>query len=123
MQDLRELIQSKFNEIIDLESGPPIPDSVVEEGKTYFGYELFEDFLDSDMDSNYVMQVSIIGRIVRKNSTSENTLEIIDKALEELKKKLKELKIRYSYKDITMDNNIRKILVTGNVKYNELLKK
>lgn len=123
MQDLRELIQSKFNEISVLESGPPIPDSVVEEGKTYFGYELSEDFLDSDMDSNYVMQVSIIGRVVRKNSTSENTLEIIDKALEELKKKLKELKIRYSYKDITMDNNIRKILVTANVKYNELLKK
>ena len=85
MQDLRELIQSKFNEISVLESGPPIPDSVVEEGKTYFGYELSEDFLDSDMDSNYVMQVSI--------------------------------------KDVTMDNNIRKILVTGNVKYNELLKK
>ena len=123
MQDLRELIQSKFNEIIDLESGPPIPDSVVEEGKTYFGYELSEDFLYSDMDSNYVMQVNIIGRIVRKNNISENTLEIIDKTLEELKKKLKELKIRYSYKDVTMDNNIRKILVTGNVKYNELLKR
>lgn len=123
MKEIRELIQSKLEEINNLESGVPIPDDIVEDGKTYFGYELQEDNVGSDLENNYTMQVSIIGRIVRKNDVTENTLEIIDEALKEIKKKLKELNFKYSYKDITLDNGIRKIQVSGSAKYNEINKK
>ena len=122
MNDIRTYIQSKFDEIEGIDSGVPIPDSIVEEGKTYFGYELQEDFNSSDTDNNYVMQVSIIGRIVRKEDSTENTLQIVDEALKKIKEKLKEMNFKYSYKDITLDE-FRKIQVTGNVFYNELNKK
>ena len=46
MKEMRELIQSKFGLIQDVECGPPIPDSIVEEGTTYFGYELQENCLN-----------------------------------------------------------------------------
>lgn len=120
MTGLRELVQSKFNEIDDLESGVPVPDDIVEIGKTYFGYELQEDYIGSDMNKNYTMQVNITGRIVRKNDPTENTLKIVDRALSNIKVKLKDLNFKYSYQDITLENGIRKILVTGNVKYNEI---
>ena len=123
MKEVRELFQSKFNDISTIESGPPIPDSIIEEGTTYFGYELQESFLNSDTDSNYAMQISIIGTLVRKDIATENTLEIIDEALESLKEKLKELHIRYSYKDISIDNGIRKMQVSGECRYSELIKK
>lgn len=120
MKELREVIQSKLDEIDNLDCGAPIPDDLVEASKTYFGYELQEDNIGSDLDKNYTMQVTIIGRIVRKNNASENTLEKIDIALSNIKMKLKELNFKYSYKDITLENGIRKILVTANGKYNEL---
>lgn len=123
MNGIRELIQSKLNEIENLECGVPIPDDIVEDGKTYFGYELQEDYLDSDFDKNYTIQVSITGRIVRKNNTTENTLKIVDEAIYNLKNQLKDLNFKYNFKDITLENNIRKILVTGNTKYNEINKK
>ncbi len=122
MNEIRTFIQSKFDEIDDVDCGVPIPDSIVEDGKTYFGYELQEDFGSSDCDKRYVMQVSIIGRIVRRDNANENTLLIIDTALEKIKEKLKEMNFKYSYKDITLDE-FRKIQVTANVSYYELNKK
>lgn len=120
---MREFIQSKFNEIESLESGSPIPDDIVEIGKTYFGYELQETYISSDMDKNYTMQINISGRLVRKEVASENTLRIIDEELSKIKSKLKELNFKYSWQDITIDNGIRKIFITGNAKYNEKNKK
>lgn len=122
MNDIRTYIQSKFNEIENVDCGVPIPDSIIEDGKTYFGYELQEDFESSDTDKNYIMRVGIIGRIVRKDDPTENTLLIVDEALNQIKAKLKEMNFKYSYKDITLDE-FRKIQVTGNVFYNELNKK
>lgn len=122
MNDIRTFIQSKLNEIVNVESGPPIPDSIVENGKTYFGYELQEDFRDSDTDSNYTMEIYLLGRIVRRENANEDTLSIIDSALNSIKTKLKEMNFKYSYKDITLDE-FRKIQVSGRVLYNELNKK
>ena len=104
MNDIRTYIQSKFNEIENVDCGVPIPDSIIEDGKTYFGYELQEDFESSDTDKNYIMRL------------------IVDEALNQIKAKLKEMNFKYSYKDITLDE-FRKIQVTGNVFYNELNKK
>lgn len=117
---MREYIQSKLNEVEELESGEPIADEVVEEHKNYFGYDLQETYVDSDFDGNYTMQVSLVGRLVRKIDETENTLEIIDNILSKLKRKLKELNFKYSYQDVTMDNGIKKIVVTAVATYNEL---
>lgn len=123
MNDLRELIQSKLSEITDIKVGPPILDSVIEDDTTYFGYELNESFVNSDMDKNYTMRVGLIGRLVRKEKPTEDTLLIVDSALSQIKTKLKELNIKYSYNDVSLGDGFRKIQVSGDVKYNELNKK
>ncbi len=122
MKEIRELVQSKLEEISNIDSGVPIPDDIIESGKTYFGYELQEDYQNSDTDSNYTMQITLIGRLVRKDDHTENTLEIMDLAIAELKSKLKELHFRYSIRDVSLDNGIRKMLVSGVVVYNEINK-
>ena len=119
MDEIRKLIQSKLTEISDVNSGVPIPDGMVEEGKTYFGYELQENYRSSDFNKRYTMQIDLTGRLVRKDNPGENTLEIMDKALEEIKDKLKELNMKYSYNDISFQDGIRKILVKAYVRYNE----
>lgn len=123
MKEIRELIQKKLSEIKNLDSGPAVPDDVIEKGKNYFGYEIYKDFIESDFDKNYTFRLSIIGRLVRKESSEENTLEIIDDCTEQLEQKLKELNIKYSIRDVSLDNGIRKKQVTGETKFNDLNKK
>ena len=122
MDELRKLIQSKLNEITDVDSGVPIPDGMVEDGQTYFGYELLENYRGSDLGKNYTMDVNLTGRLVRKEDPEENTLQVLDQALDKLKSKLKEMNFKYSYNDISFQDGIRKIFVKGTVRYNELNK-
>lgn len=120
---MREYIQNKLNEITELDSGEPIADDVVEEGKTYFGYDLQETYVNSDFDSNFTMQVNLTGRLVRKINPTENTLAIVDSVLSKLKEKFKEMNFKYNYQDVTLDNGIKKIIVTAEGIYNEMNKK
>ena len=120
MDEIRKLIQSKLNEIPDVDSGTPIPDGMVEEGKTYFGYELQETYMDGDLDKNYTMQIDLTGRLVRQDDKTVNTLQTMDLALEEIKGKLKELNFKYSYNDISFQDGIRKYLVRARARYNEI---
>ena len=120
MEQIREMIQEKLKEISDLEVGIAIPDGMVEEGTTYFGYELQEIYVGSDLGKNYTMEVSLTGRLVRRKSANENATAIVDAALENIKAKLKELNFKYTYNDINTDDNFRKILVKGTVRYNQL---
>lgn len=117
---MRETIQQKLEEIQELEVTSEIPDDMLEENKTYFSFTLQENFLNSDLNSNYTYQPSIVGYVKRKNSTTENTLDIVDKATREICLKLKELNIKSSYKDVTVLDNIRKSMITGYCKYNEI---
>ncbi len=117
---MREYIQSKLNELSNIEIGPFIPDGMIENKTTYFGYQLQEDYQSSDMDKNDHIRVSIIGFVIRKNNSSENTLQIIDTASKQIKNKLKELNFKVSLQDITLSDDIRKIKVTGYVYYNEI---
>ena len=122
MEKIRELIQAKLNEINDIDCGEAIPDGMVENGKTYFGYELMAINIASgnDLNKNYLMEVYLTGRIVRRKIPTENTTQIVDKALAEIKGKLKELNFKYTYNDINTDNNFKKVLVKANVRYNEI---
>ena len=117
---MRVYIQTKLNELSNIEIGPFIPDGMIENKTTYFGYQLQEDYQSSDMSKNDHMRVSIQGFVLRKVSTNEDTLQIIDDASKQIKNKLKELNFKVSLKDVTLNDDIRKIQVTGYVYYNEI---
>lgn len=117
---MRETIQSKLNELTTVDSGNFQPDDLIEIGTTYFGYQLNENYQESDFDKNDTRRVTILGFITRKIDSSENTLDIIDTASQDVKDKLKELNFKISLEDITLSDNIRKIKVTGYVYYNEI---
>ncbi len=120
MDNLRTLIQTQLNAIGDIDSGVPTPDDMIEDNQTYFGYTLSQDYIDGDFDRNYSMQILINGHLVRRNNEAENTLEIIDTALAELLQTLKTLNFKYNFEDVNIDSNIRKIHITGTVRYNEI---
>lgn len=120
MNELRELFQEEFDRISTVESGVPTPDSMVEEGVTYFGYELEERYQNQDLNHSNVMQVILTGRIVRRKSSSENTLAIVDEALENIKAALKNLNIDYSYRDVSQfTDGFQKIAIEGSTYYYE----
>lgn len=119
MEELRELIQSEFNKLDNVDCGVAVPDGMVESGKNYFGYELQETYISGDLDGNYLMEVSLTGRLVRRNNVEEDSLEEIYKALESLKTALKNLNFKYTYNDINLDDNFKKVLVKANTRYYE----
>lgn len=120
MNKLRDLVQAKLEEIQDLEVTSEIPDSMLEEGKSYFSYSLQKTYNRSDLDKNYTYRVDLTGYIKRLDNPEENTLEIVDKIAYEIEQKLKELNIKSSYTDITVIDGIRKKQVIGEVMYNEI---
>lgn len=117
---MREYIQAKLEEIKDIESGEIVQEDIVELGKTYFGYQVKQNYQDRDRDGNCTYRVSLIGFVIRKNIATENTLDIIEKATREIVNALKELNIKSSFEDATITNNTRKIKINGNCYYNEI---
>lgn len=120
MNKLRELLQSKFEEIQDLEVSPEIPDDVLEKGKTYLTFTLSKRYFDGDFDKNYTYRVNISGYIKRLQDDEENTLAIVDEMSNKIKEKMKELNIKSSFNDISVIDGIRKIQVVAYVSYNEI---
>lgn len=119
MNELRTQIQSALSTILDIEVGIAIPDNLVEEGITYFSYELEERHLNNDFQKSNYMQVIITGRLIRR-VTNENTTLILDNALEEIKSVLKGLNFTYSYRDVSaFTDGFKKISLEGSTKYYE----
>ncbi len=116
---MREEVQAMLEEIQDIEITSELPDEVLEEGKTYFSYSLQTDYQGSDLNKNYTYRPFIIGYVKRVENLEENTLDIVDRATQDIVNKLKELNIRTSYRDVTLDK-IRKVQVTGWGLYNEI---
>lgn len=122
MDKLRSLIQAKLEEIQDIEVSAELPDDVIEDGKTYFSYSLQRTSINSDTDRNFTYKVNLNGIIKRKNNSTENTLQIIDNAQDEIEEKLKEINIMTDFNDVSVLDSIKKTSVTGRVKYNEINK-
>ena len=91
---MRKYIQSNLKEIKTIKCGPFVPDSIIENGTTYFGYQLQSDYVQSDFDNK-----------------------------EEIIQVLKKMNFKTSYKDVSLENGIRKIQITANAKYNDKFKK
>ena len=116
MEKIRELIQQELNKL-DFDCGIPIPDGMVT--STYFGYELQEIYTSSDLNGSYKMEISLTGRLVRRNNIEEDTLKLLYEDLEKLKQVLKNLNFKYSYNDINFDDNYKKVFVKANAFYYE----
>ena len=117
---LRQFMLSKLDEITDIELGTEAPDDMLEENKVYFSYLLQNNYIDGDFDKNGTYNVAIIGYLKLKASIDIDSLRVIDNAQETLKNKLKELNFKMSFNDVSIIDNIRKIQVTANAKYNEI---
>jgi len=122
MDELRSLIQTRLEEIQDLEVSSEVPDDIIETDKTYFSYTLQKNYQGSDLNKNFTYEIFLEGFIKRKETTEENTLQIVDNAQDEIEEKLKELNIKTSFRDVSVLDNIRKIRVFGTVRYNEINK-
>lgn len=117
---MREIIQSKLEELQDIEVGRIIADDIVVESTTYFGYEISKNYIGSDLEKNYTYRQNLTGYVVRLLDTSENTQEIVDNAVEEIKEKLKELNFKCNSRDINLNDNLVKVQITGYADYNEI---
>lgn len=113
-------IQSLLEELTDIETGPEVPDDILENGITYFSFSLNEQQINSDTDNNFTNRVNVVGYVKRKVKTDENTLQIVDNAVQDIISKLKELNIRCSYSDVSVLDNLTKIRISGVGTYNEI---
>lgn len=120
MNKLRDLFQSKFEEIQDLEVSAEISDDILEKGRTYFTYKLYKNYINSDTDQNHTYRINLLGFIERLQDDEENTLEIVDNKSNELENKMKELNMKSSFEDVSIIDGIRKIQVQAEVSYNEI---
>ena len=117
---MRETIQSKLEEITDIECGGIVTDDIIVKNITYFGYELSKTYIGSDLEKNYTYRQNLTGYVVRLLDTTENTQEIVDDAVEEIKDKLKELNFKCNSRDINLTDNIIKVQITAYADYNEI---
>ena len=122
---MRVTIQSKLEELNNepyfyIEIGKVIPDDIVVEDTTYFGYEISKNYMNSDFDKNYTNRINIIGYVTRLVNPSENTQEVVDTATEKIIDKLKELNFKCSSQDITLTDDLIKTQITGYTEYNEI---
>ena len=115
---LRTMIQEKLNLIEDLDSGEVIGDELITEGKYYFGYKLNIGGNRYNIDySNLSQFITLTGYL----STKDSTLEKLDSFTDAIMNKLAELRFMCSSNDIsTLDTKVRKVLITGTVKYDYL---
>ena len=117
---MRTVIQTKLNELDNIECGEMIADDIIEDGITYFGYQINRSYLNSDFDKNNTYRVNIIGYVTRRILSDENTTQIVDETTENIIGKLKELNFKCNFEDVSIENNIRKSRITGYVDYNEI---
>lgn len=122
MDELRSLIQTKLEEIQDIEVSAEVPDEVIEIDKTYFSFTLDKNYFNSDFDKNFTYTINLNGILKRKSNGEENTLKILDNAQDEVENALKGLNIKTTFQDVSVLDNIKKTRVSGRVKYNEINK-
>ena len=119
---IRQFIQSKLSELMDIEVGTELPDDMLVLNKVYFSYLINDNFINKDFNQNATRTISIIGYLKVKTSKEVDSLEVIDEAQEKLKNKLKEINFNASFNDVSIIDDIRKVQVRASGTYNEINK-
>ncbi len=119
---MRDKIQKCLNIINELECGPEVSDDLLEEKKNYFNYSISETFMSENHDRKNVNRISLTGYLKRKKNHMENTPSILDKKTDEIIFELKQLNFRCSSDDVSVNDNISKIKITGFAYYSEVNK-
>ena len=88
--------------------------------RVVFGYQINKNFRDSDFERNHTYRVSITGYVIRRIKDTENTTQIVDDASDGVINKLKELNFKCNSEDVSIDNNIKKMKISGYTMYNEI---
>lgn len=115
---LRVIIQDKLNTIGDLDCGVIVGDDMIEEDKYYFGYKLSTVGIRHNLDYSNKSETYILTGYL---STKDGSLADLDKFTDQIVDKLEELRFLVSTNDIsTLDTTVRKVLITGSVKYDYL---
>lgn len=117
---IRKFIQSKLDELMDIEVGTELPDDMLIQDKVYFSYLLNDDLENEDFEHYGTRNITIIGYLKVKTSLDVDSLNVIDNAQKQLKNKLKEINFKTSYNDVSIIDNIRKVQVRARAKYNEI---
>lgn len=117
---MRTFIQTKLNELENIECGEMISDDIVEDNVTYFGYQITKSYINNDFDKNCTYRVNLTGYVTRRIQADENTTQIVDDASEDIVDKLKEINFKCNIEDASIENNIRKSRITGYADYNEI---
>lgn len=114
----RTLVQSKLNLIDGLDSGEIVSDELIELNKYYFGYKLNTAGNRYNLDySNKTEYIMLTGYL----STYKGSLSQLDTFTDEIVDKLSSLRLLCTSTDITtIGSKIRKILITGTVRYDYL---
>ena len=118
---LRKLIQSKLTEIEGLECGLITTETLVEEGRYYFGYDIRTSLNHRDLSyDNEQYTISIIGYLSTKGGTQKQ----FDDYLDAICNKLGELKFRATTQDspISPDVKYRECMLTAYAQGNTLEK-
>ena len=117
--NLRRMIQAKLNEIEGLEAGIIVAQSMVEEGRYYFGYDIRTSLNRRDLSyDNEQYTISIVGYL----STKGGTLADFDAKLDAICDKLGELRFRPTTQDspMTPDTGYRECMLTAYAQANTL---
>lgn len=115
---LRVMIQNKLNTIGDLECGVIVGDDMIEEGKYYFGYKLNTIGTNHNLDYSNKSEMHVLTGYL---STKGGSLSDLDTFTDKIVDKLEELRFLVSTNDITtLDTTVRKVLITGSVRYDYL---
>lgn len=117
---IRQFIQSKLDELENIEVGTELPDDMLVQDTVYFSYLLNDEFENEDYEHYSTRNVSIIGYLKVKTSLDVDSLNVIDNAQKQLKNKLKEINFKVSFNDVSIIDNIRKVQVRARATYNEI---
>ena len=114
----RRLIQEKLSSIPDLDSGEIVGMDLIEEGKYYLGWKIEQRGIKANIDySNMTQTIRFTGYL----STKGGSLSDLDAFTDKIVDKLEELRFLVSTNDITtLDTTVRKVLITGSVRYDYL---
>ena len=118
---VRRMIQAKLNEIEGLDAGIIVEQSMVEDGKYFFGYDIRTSLNKRDLSYDIEQYtISLVGYL----STKGGTLAEFDKYLDAICDKLGELRFRPTTQDspLSPDTGYRECMLTAYAQLNTLEK-